>query len=116
MLKLRRVALVLLVIGICLAAFVYGSQSAVRKASAGRLYSTVADVPHRRVGLVLGCSRRMGNGDPNPFFETRLRAAVDLFQAGKVDYLLVSGDNHTKGYDEATDFSAGLQQAGIPAD
>ena len=47
--------------------------------------------------------------------DSRLRAATELFQAGKVDYLLVSGDNHTKGYDEATDMREGLLQAGIPA-
>lgn len=116
LLRLLKGCLALLIVGVCAAAVVYGSQAAVRKASTGRLYSTVLEIPYRRVGLVLGCSRRMGNGDPNPFFETRLRAASDLFHAGKVDYLLVSGDNHVQGYDEATDFSLGLQQAGVPAD
>jgi len=64
---------------------------------------------------VLGCSQRLGDGNPNPFFDSRLRAAAELFQSGKVDYLLVSGDNHTKGYDKATDMREGLLQAGIPA-
>lgn len=88
----------------------------IRRAAAGRLYSDVVSIPHRHVGLVLGCSHRLGNGDPNPFFDSRIQAAVALFRAGKVDYLLVSGDNHTRGYDEATDMQNGLLEAGIPAD
>ncbi|HEY6248672.1 MAG TPA: ElyC/SanA/YdcF family protein [Candidatus Angelobacter sp.] len=72
-------------------------------------------MPHRQVGLVLGCKKTMGDGAPNPFFDSRLRAAKELFDAGRVDYLLVSGDNHTKGYDEVTDMREGLMRAGIPA-
>lgn len=93
-----------------------GSLELVRRASVGRLYSSTADIPHRRVGLVLGCSRRQGSGYPNPFFDSRIRAATELFHAGKVDYLLVSGDNHTRGYDEATEMRDGLVHAGVPAD
>jgi SanA protein len=58
----------------------------------------------------------MGDGTPNPFFDSRLRAAKELFQAGKIEYFLVSGDNHTVGYDEATDMKAGLLQQGVPGD
>ena len=103
-------------IGVCLFLGVYGALVLVRKAASGRLYTSTKDIPHRRVGLVLGCSKRLGTGGPNPFFESRLRAAQELFSAGKVDYLLVSGDNHTKGYDEVTDMREGLVKAGIPAE
>ncbi len=99
-----------------MAASALAALSLVRRAAAGSLYSSAAEIPHRRVGVVLGCSRRLGSGLPNPFFDSRIRAAADLFQAGKVDYLLVSGDNHTKGYDEATDMRDGLLHAGVPAD
>src|SRR5690242_420055 len=70
------------------------------RAAAGRVYSDIAQVPHRRAGLVLGCAERLGGGYPNPFFTTRIEAAANLYRAGKVDYLIVSGDNHRKGYDE----------------
>src|SRR5258708_24669943 len=65
-------------------------------------------LPHRRVGLVLGCSRRLGDGTPNPFFENRVRAAIELFRAEKVDFLLVSGDNRTLSYNEATYMQQGF--------
>jgi SanA protein len=90
--------------------------SLIDRASAGRVYSDAAQVPHRRAGLVLGCSEKLGGGYPNPFFTTRIDAAANLFRAGKVDYLIVSGDNHRKGYDEPTDMKCALMRAGIPAD
>lgn len=108
------VAFLLLVLAAIAAAA--GSLELVQRSSVGRLYSSTAEIPHRRVGLVLGCSRRLGGGYPNPFFDSRIRAATELFHAGKVDYLLVSGDNHTRGYDEATAMRDDLLQAGVPAD
>ena len=93
-----------------------GSLGFVRSASTGRLYSSTAAIPHRRVGLLLGCKRTLWDGSPNPFFDTRVRAAIELFRAGKVDYLLVSGDNHTRGYDEVTDMRDALLQQGVPAE
>ncbi|HLJ26732.1 MAG TPA: ElyC/SanA/YdcF family protein [Candidatus Angelobacter sp.] len=111
----RKIVLAFLLVGACCIAFVVGALAFVRHASAGRLYAGATEIPHREVGVVLGCSRQLGDGTPNPFFDSRLRAAVELFQAGKFDYLLVSGDNHSKGYDEATNLRDGLLQAGIPA-
>ncbi|HEV2962088.1 MAG TPA: ElyC/SanA/YdcF family protein [Candidatus Angelobacter sp.] len=110
----RKIILALLVIAVCFIGAIASALALVRHASKGRLYTNVSEIPHRPAGLVLGCSRLLGNGTPNPFFNSRLHAAIELFQAGKVDYLLVSGDNHTKGYDEATDFKEALLQAGIP--
>jgi SanA protein len=92
-----------------------GALALVRNAAAGRLYSSTAAIPRRELGLVLGCSRHLGDGSPNPFFDTRVQAAAELFHAGKIDYLLVSGDNHTTGYNEANDMRNALLKSGIPA-
>ena len=73
-------------------------------------------VPHRRVGLVLGCPKRVFGGWPNPFFESRIAAAAELYHHGKVDYLVASGDNHLQGYDEPTDMKNALLDKGVPAD
>lgn len=113
---IRKILLGLLVLVVLVITSVPAALALVRNAAAGRLYSSTEAIPHRQVGLLLGCSRRMGNGTPNPFFDSRVRAATELFRAGKVDYLLVSGDNHTKGYDEATDMRDALMQAGVPTE
>jgi SanA protein len=50
----------------------------------------------------------------NPHFVHRIDAAVELYRAGKVKHLLVSGDNHKHGYDEPTDMKKALLERGVP--
>jgi SanA protein len=80
----------------------------------GRTYSDPVTIPARRVGLVLGCSRFLGDGRRNSFFDNRIQAAARLIRAGKVRYLVVSGDNHVAGYDEPKDMKESIVQAGVP--
>ncbi len=86
----------------------------VRYASRGRSYARIEEIPHRQVGVVLGCIKTLSNGRPNLYFHYRIAAAIELFNSGKVDFLLVSGDNHRIGYDETTDMMNALVEAGIP--
>lgn len=83
-------------------------------ASGGGCYSNVDRVPVRLVGVVLGCVKKVGAYD-NEFFTTRVDAAAKLFHAGRVQYLLVTGDNSKRGYDEPTDLKAALVAKGVPA-
>ena len=73
-------------------------------------------LPHRTVGLVLGCSPRLRDGSNNYFFLYRMDAAAELLQSGKVDYLRVSGDNRRREYDEPTAMKSALISRGVPAD
>jgi len=60
--------------------------------------------------------RTLPNGLNNLYFSRRIDAAAELYKAGKVDCLIVSGDNHVKGYDEPSDMKESLVKAGVPAD
>ncbi|MEM9849663.1 MAG: ElyC/SanA/YdcF family protein, partial [Bacteroidota bacterium] len=80
-----------------------------------RVYTATAAIPHRKVGLLLGTSKRIADGRRNLFYFYRLEAAVELFKAGKIDVILASGDNSTKYYDEPSDMKADLVKKGIPA-
>lgn len=91
-----------------------GADALVNRASRGRTFSDVRAVPHRRVGLLLGCVKTMPGGWLNPFFTRRVAAAAELYRAGKVDYLLVSGDNHIRSYNEAKDMKDSLAELGVP--
>ncbi|MEO0445797.1 MAG: ElyC/SanA/YdcF family protein [Verrucomicrobiota bacterium] len=86
----------------------------VRYSARGRLYESAADTPARRTGLVLGCAKTLGNGRKNWFFELRMRAAADLYHAGKIQRILVSGDNSRKTYDEPSDMKEDLIRRGVP--
>ncbi|WP_372847253.1 vancomycin high temperature exclusion protein [Pontiella sp.] len=82
----------------------------------GRVFAAAGEMPARHVGLVLGCSPRLQNGRSNLYFRYRMQAAHELFAAGKVGYLIVSGDNHIRSYDEAGAMKDALVELGVPAD
>jgi SanA protein len=80
-----------------------------------RVYDDLSQVPTRDVALVLGTSRTTADGRwSNPHFTHRIEAAAALYHAGKVKHLIVSGDNHAQGYDEATDMRDALVAAHVP--
>ena len=82
-----------------------------------RVYGDLAQLPDNEVGLVLGTSKSSGDGSyPNPHFYNRIEAAAELYRAGRVKHLLLSGDNGTRGYDEPADMKTALLARGVPAD
>lgn len=88
----------------------------VHAAARGRVYGDVSALPARRVGLVLGTGKRVGRGQPNPFYARRIEAAAELLRAGKIQYLLVSGDNSRRDYDEPSAMKRDLVAQGVGAD
>ena len=88
----------------------------VRWLSKGKLYNSIEAVPAGRPGLVLGTSPRLVAGVDNPYFSGRMQAAADLFKAGKVPYLIVSGDNRELDYNEPRAMRRALESLGVPAD
>lgn len=86
------------------------------KTSEGKTYNSVADIPHHRVGLVLGTTPYLKGGGENPYFTYRINAVVALYKAEKIDFVLVSGDNGTQQYNEPEEFKRELIKRGIPSD
>lgn len=80
----------------------------------GKLYVSTEDIPHNKVGLVLGTSPYLKSGYPNHYFTYRIEATIELYNAGKIDFVLVSGDNGSVYYDEPTEFKKKLMKGGIP--
>lgn len=89
---------------------------AVRATAHGRTYDNVSDIPHNRVGLLLGTNSTTPRGTHNYYYTHRINAAAELFHAGKIDYLLISGDNSSKHYDEPNMMRDSLLLHGVPAD
>jgi SanA protein len=80
-----------------------------------RIIHNIDNVPETTVALVLG-ARVYPSGRLSAMLEDRVRSAVDLYHAGKVKKLLMSGDNSERTYDEVTamrKFAIGL---GVPSD
>ncbi|MBT8320226.1 MAG: YdcF family protein [Eudoraea sp.] len=86
------------------------------QATKSKTYDTIADIPDNKVGLVLGTARRLVEGGLNPYYTHRIQATVALYQAGKIEYVLVSGDNGSIYYNEPTTIKKDLVDKGIPED
>ncbi len=76
--------------------------------------SDPAKVPHAQAALVLGAQVKP-NGQPSAMLADRVRAARDLYRAGRVDKLLLSGDHGRADYDEVGTMRRMLLAEGIPA-
>lgn len=89
-------------------------QLAVLAHASGKHTTTLAELPHNRVGIVLGTSKYVARGRPNVYYTQRIAAAAQLYREGKVEYLLVSGDNRTSHYNEPVTMKRDLIAAGVP--
>ncbi|MDB6116593.1 MAG: protein SanA [Verrucomicrobiaceae bacterium] len=112
--KLKRWLKIVGLLAVATVIFTFVCQFLVLQAANGRLYDSSAAVPDQRVALLLGCVKTLGNNLPNRFFAYRIKATTDLFKAGKIKAVLVSGDNSHDGYDEPTDMKEALIAAGVP--
>ncbi|MEV4410442.1 ElyC/SanA/YdcF family protein [Catellatospora sp. NPDC049609] len=91
---------------------VAGSVGWVRWSASGHVYG-VADVPAAPVALVLG-AQVYDDGSPSAFLEARLDIARQLYEAGRVRAVLVSGDHGRWTYDEPDTMRDWLVNRGIP--
>ncbi|MFD3548024.1 vancomycin high temperature exclusion protein [Streptomyces sp. NPDC058655] len=81
--------------------------------AADRLRST-ADAPAAEVAVVFGAG--LWKGRPTPYLADRLDAAAELYRAGRVKVVLVTGDNSRTEYDEPDAMRTYLTGHGVPGD
>lgn len=86
----------------------------IKKHTSAQIYSEVITIPQNNVGLLLGTSPKLKNGNNNLYFDYRILAAVELYKAGKIKYILISGDNRREDYNEPEEMKKALMQKGIP--
>lgn len=111
MLTTAVISVVLLVVGAMIAAWWWLNSEAEPFAT-----DRADAAPAAEIALVLGAAPFLDDGRPNRFFEYRLDAAAALYKAGRVKYLLASGDSVDPGYDETTAMKRGLVKRGVPAE
>ncbi len=97
-----------------IAALAWFARQEIVSTTEGQIHASLDTVPVRKTGLVLGTSPRLKGGWENHYFSHRIAAAAALYKAGKVSYLLVSGDNRRTDYDEPSEMRAALIAQGVP--
>lgn len=74
---------------------------------------TSSEVPARRVAIVFGAGV-MRNGEATPVLYDRVQTAAELYFAGKVEVLLMSGDNRFVDYNEPAAMREVALSFGVP--
>ena len=80
------------------------------------IYHDLSFSTNFKAGLLLGTSKYLSNGKPNQYFVNRIDAAIKLYKAGKIKYIIVSGDNRSVKYNEPMIMKRELVKRGIPAE
>ncbi|WLW55163.1 vancomycin high temperature exclusion protein [Streptomyces sp. YU58] len=73
---------------------------------------TAEDVPRTEVAVVFGAG--LWAGEPSPYLAHRLDAAAKLYREGRIEVVLVTGDNSRRDYDEPDAMRTYLTRHGVP--
>lgn len=111
--KALRILAALVVLAVIIMTYSYFH---IGKSGEGLLYETTEEIPYNRVGVLLGAGKYTKDGRLNLFYLFRVEATVRLYNAGKIDKVLVSGDNGRVEYDEPSDLREDLIDRGVAPD
>ena len=103
----RKSIIILSIVTAILLAIVLACNLLVVRVSKGKCYDDIDAIPHNTFGLLLGTGR---SSKPSPYYEARVQAAIDLYKAGKIDYIIVSGENLYDDYNEVDSMLADLKK------
>ncbi len=93
---------------------IVGSNLIIVISSYKSLYDDISDVEPQKTAIVLGTSRFLMSGKPNPYFHYRISAAAELYHAGKIQYIILSGDNRALDYNEPEQMRREIIRYGVP--
>ncbi len=114
---LKRIFFALFIIILLVMATALGLDRWISWRTAPFIYEDVASLPHRQVGVVLGTAKYYRTGVINQYYLYRIQGALNAYNSGKVNYLLLSGDNALQSYNEPMTMRRDLIKAGVdPSD
>ena len=101
---------------LCIAIMLICNQIVVNNAR-GKVFSDIDSIRYNKVGLLLGTTPQARIGRiTNAFFVYRIDAAEQLYKAGKIEKILISGDeNSLDGVNEPECMRDSLVARGVPA-
>jgi SanA protein len=109
----KKILISLTVIGLVVLLVTYVCNCIIVNTAKGKLYTNVQLIPRNKVGLLLGTSKYAFGTRNNPFYWNRLEAAGVLLQHRKIKYLVISGDNSRKDYNEPESMREDLIRMGL---
>lgn len=88
----------------------------IQSQAAGKTQTSITEIPIEnppRVAIVLG-AKVSKNGELSNVLYDRVLTAVELYRAGRIEKLLMSGDNSIANYDEPTAMKQTAVKLGVP--
>lgn len=113
--RFRRILLILLVTGLAGLAAIYLINRHLYSLAAAKLQTSITEIPSedpKRVAIVFG-ARVWNDGSPSNSLYDRVITGVELYRAGRVQKLLMSGDKTGETYDEPAAMKKLALQMGI---
>ena len=101
---------------VAIAGFTYVCNAKVVNASAGRCFESIDSLPECETGVLLGTSIRGRYTDVNPYFRPRINGILDLYRAGKIKRIYITGDSASVDYNEPRWMADTLISEGVPAE
>jgi len=95
------------------AVIVFGIPRLITALSAREKVHSIAEAPTSRAAIVFGAGLQR-DGTPSPVLKDRVSTAVQLYQKGKVEKILMSGDNRFADYNEPAAMKTYAVGLGIP--
>ena len=86
----------------------------VSKQTSEKIYTQINKIPPNKVGLLLGTSKYLSSGHINLYYKYRIEAVTKLYRSGKIKFILISGDNGSKSYNEPELMKQDLIENNIP--
>ena len=110
----KKIIYTILILIVLFVITIFSCNAIINQSAKGKTFNSVNAIPKNKVGLVLGTAKKVTSGSPNKYYTNRISATIALFNAHKVDFILVSGDNGSIYYNEPKAIKNDLIQGGIP--
>lgn len=114
--KIKVATRLILLAVIAIAGVIYVCNAKIVSASDGRCFECVDSLPECETGVLLGTSIRGRYTDVNPYFRPRINGILDLYRAGKIKRIYITGDSASVDYNEPRWMADTLISEGVPAE
>ena len=110
---IKKSLLCILIILIGLIAVLWGVSTYFYESTSDIIYSEIENLPDSNTVIVLGASVH-SNGKLSPILQDRVDTALKIYNAGKAQQFLLSGDNRSNDYDEVNAMKNYLLERNVP--
>lgn len=114
--RFYRILLIFITGGLIAVLGIYLINARMQSQAAGKIHTSITEIPSEnppRIAIVLG-AKVHNDGKLSDALDDRVTTAVELYRAGRVKKLLMSGDNPNADYDEPTAMKAAAVKLGVP--